>query len=364
MEHKKFALVLLAPFLLGGCSLAATYAGAETKEEAADDVVTFSKAEMTLYVPSGHQLKIYQLNDSHFGDPAKAYHNGSPEKTRLLIDYDIAVGKPDLIVCGGDNFLGTGTAGAKTFFTMMDKYQIPYVFAWGNHDSEGYVKQSMSSYIVGLNSEYCLYQDGFVDSSFSRYGNYAVKIKNKATKALEGAIFVLDSGLYDYTNGYYEYITAKEIAWYQETVASLQEEYTGEGVVPSLEFQHIQLPEFYDAYEAALNGEDEASWVIDYPTVPYSGSEAVSIQSGGPSINSGFFDEMVSLGSTKGVFCGHMHYMRWQASYQGITFGFGPQTGYANLFPNDSETKHAYLYQVNEDFSFTTEDITQPLDIK
>lgn len=363
MKQKNLVLSLV----LGAFALSVSSTGSsktvEVKAEE-DDVVSFSKDELTIYVPKGHPLRIYQLTDTHFGDPARAYHNGSPEKTRLLIDYDVAIAKPDLIICGGDNYLGTGNDGAKSFFAMMDKYQIPYAFAWGNHDSEGYVKQSMSSSIVGLGSKFNLYQDGFVDSSSDRYGNYAIKVRCKETNALEGAIFILDSGLYDYANGHYESITAKQISWYKETVAELQKDYAGQGIIPSLEFQHMQLPEFYDAYMAASTGSDDASWVVDYPETPYSESEALTIKTGGPSLDAGFFEQMVALGSTKGVFCGHMHYMRWQASYHGITLGFGPQTGYANLFPNDDETKHASLYRVNEDFSFATDDIKQPLDIK
>lgn len=344
----------------------------ETKgEEASDEIeltngsgVSFSKSKMEIYVPSDHSLRLYQITDSHFGDPTRNYHNGSPEKTKLLMDYIIDTAKPDVLVCTGDNYLGTGNEGGKAFFTMMSKYNLPILFCYGNHDSEGYSKTNMTSYLSSLDLPYLMFEEGYYDTSADRSGNYTVKVKDKQTKALNGAIFMLDSGAYDYTKGYYEYITTKQIDWYSAQVASLQKEYSGEGTVPSIEFQHIQHPEHYDAYMAAINKTDGASWVREIPTPDYGASEQNNIKTGGPSINKGFYQKMVDLGSTKASFVGHMHYMRWQVNYKGIIVGFAPQTGYANIFPKDSETKHAYVYSVTKGFSLTTEDYPQPFDIK
>lgn len=331
----------------------------------ASSVVTFNKEELSLYVPASHSLKMLQVTDTHFGNPARAYHNGSPEKTYLLLDYVIAESKPDLLVCTGDNFLGTGLPGAKAFVALMDKYEIPWTFCFGNHDAEGFIKSEISTYLADpSSSKYLLYQDGFIDSYNDRYGNFSLKIRDQASGELTGAIFMLDSGVYDYTNKYYQYISSKQISWYEKEITTLQAAYKGTGVVPSINFQHIQLPEHHDAYLAATQKEADASWLIEYPSNDYSDEEIEGIKEGGPSFNSGFFATLKKSGSCKAVFVGHMHYMRWQVVYQGITLGFGPQLGYTNQFPLNADTKCGYVYQVDRAMTLSSLAYFQPLDIK
>ena len=72
----------------------------------------------------------------HFGIEGKDWHNDKVDRTKEYINTLINEEKPDLIVCSGDNILGTGTNGLNQFIEMMESYQIPWTWVYGNHDAE------------------------------------------------------------------------------------------------------------------------------------------------------------------------------------------------------------------------------------
>ena len=86
--------------------------------------------------------------------------------------------KPDLIVCSGDNILSTGVNGLTEFVELMESYEIPWTWAYGNHDGESvaanYKKADLSKKLMSLDTEYLLYKEGYIESGKeNRYGNFA-----------------------------------------------------------------------------------------------------------------------------------------------------------------------------------------------
>ena len=278
---KKFLLILLACVLslsaLVSCGSEET-SSAESSSPETNNTSTEESSEpeqtepldpiavengLAVYMPESGELKIAQFADLHFGIEGNAYHNDKAARTKSYMQYVVETEKPDLIVCSGDNILSTGVEKLKEFVELMESFQTPWTFIYGNHDAEGtaagYSKQSLNDYLESCETTYLLYDAGYVETDANRYGNFSISVlNNNGTKQL-GALILLDAGTHNGSN--YESLTEGQIAWYKSEIEKLSALYTGEGVMPSVVFSHIQIPEYYTAYKAALavNG---ASFVI------------------------------------------------------------------------------------------------------
>lgn len=329
------------------------------------DVVSKENRELFIKIPSDRSLKIAQFADIHFGIEGKDWHNDKVERTKAYMQSIVDNQHPDLIVCSGDNILATGVAGTKQFIELMESYQIPWIWMYGNHDAEslanGYKKSDVSRALMESNTKYLLYKEGYIEAtSENRYGNYSVTIYDDNKENILGALIIMDAGTYDYSLNQYQAITSGQIDWYESEIDSLQEKYQKQSnnkydVIPSIVFSHIQLPEFYTAYNKA-KANDDAEFIIEQNL---SESQIEEIKTGGPIVNTGFFEKLVAKKSTKAYFVGHAHTLNFQVKYQGITLGFGPQTGFSKLFANNNDPRKMYIYNVNDDLSFTTDCITE-----
>ena len=277
------------------------------------------------------------------------------------MQYIVDTEKPDLIVCSGDNIMTTGLEGLKEFIALMESYKTPWTFIYGNHDAEstttGYNKKSISDYLESCDAEYLLFDTGYIDTENNRYGNFSISILNSdGTKTL-GAVILLDSGAYNSKVSSYDSLTEGQIAWYKNEIDRLDALYSDEGTIPSVVFAHIQLPEYYTAYRAALSGKD-AQFIIKQQLTS---TDIKSIQTGGPTnVNTGFFQAMKDKESTVAFFCGHAHLLDFQVKMDGIVLGFAPQTGFSTLFADNDMPRNTYIYSFEENFEFTTTSCPEP----
>ena len=364
---KKAFLIILAcllsvslPVLMASCGENEENSVPASTSENVEDDVSLEPIEvengLAVYMPADRPIKIAQFADIHFGIEGNAYHNNKVERTKTYMKYVVDTQKPDLIVCSGDNILSTGVDALKEFVALMESYETPWTFVYGNHDSEstsaGYSKKELSEYLDSCDAKYLLYDAGYVEADANRYGNFSISVLNsKGTKML-GAIIVLDNGLYDGAISSYESITEGQIAWYASEIDKLSPLYTGDGTMPSVVFSHIQLPEYYTAYKAALNGSG-AEFIIEQSL---SSTAVEEIKTGGPTKNTTkLFDKMKEKASTVAYFCGHAHTFDFQVKMDGIVMGFAPQTGFSTLFENNDMPRKTYVYSFNDKFEFTTE---------
>ena len=334
----------------------------ESSDSSEDKTPEEDKENQELYVciPEGRDLRVAQFADIHFGIEGKDWHNDKVDRTKKYMQSIVDEQKPDLIVCSGDNILSTGVDGLTSFVELMESYKIPWTWAYGNHDAEStatkYKKADLSKKLMSLDTEYLLYKEGYIESGKeNRYGNFSISIYNSTKENLLGAFIVMDSGEHDYSIAQYQHITSGQIEWYEQEIDELQARYTKQennkyDVIPTIVFSHIQLPEFYDAYVSAKQGTG-AEFVISQEL---SDSGINEIKSGGPAVNSGFFDVLVEKQSTKAYFVGHAHTFNFQVKYQGIILGFGPQTGFSKLFAQNNEPRKTYIYEIAEDLTFET----------
>ncbi len=364
------ALSLCLPFSLASCGGTETSVGGNDTSKAPQtsfDVSYTDRAEpivvengLAVYMPEDRPLRIAQFADVHFGIEGNAYHNDKVERTKKYLKYIVDTEKPDLIVCSGDNILSTGVEALKEFVSLMDSYETPWTFIYGNHDAEsssaGYSKKELSEYLETCGSKYLLYNGGYVETASNRYGNFSISVLDVTGSKLLGAILLMDSGVYDGAKSTYESITEGQIDWYKSEIDKLSALYKGEGVMPSVVFSHIQLPEYYTAYKAAVS-QNGAEFVIKQELSSYATEE---IRTGGPTDkNTGLFDAMKEKGSTVAFFCGHAHTFDFQVKMDGIVLGFGPQTGFSTLFEDNDMPRRTYIYNFDKDFNFTTDCCTE-----
>jgi hypothetical protein len=160
------------------------------------------------------------------------------------------------------------------------------------------------------------------------YGNYVVNLLNSDHNISQSLIF-MDSGNYvteedvrklKVSKQSYAYLKADQIEWYKEKIKALPQ-----GTKSSL-FLHIPLCEYADAWNKVY---DESTGCIkDTDSCRYiygMQREAVCCSE----FNSGLFDIMESLDSTKAVYCGHDHVNDYTVSYNGIELNYLQPSGYS-----------------------------------
>lgn len=329
----------------------------------------------TIYVPAERDLRIAQFADLHikrgYDFDAIDCSNDKLERTYDFIDQIISETDPDIIVCSGDNILTTGTAGLEEFIQLMESYKIPWVFMYGNHEAEsnsvGFRKVDLSNCLKNYDTDYLIYADDYIElykTSYKdeRYGNFVMEVCDLDSKELKGAYFFLDSGVYDSSLGDYQRITLGEMDWYSDQIDQLQTRYKGKGVVPSIVFSHIQLPEFYYGYIDAQNNVNDTEFVIfqDLSNVSWDMPSIRSVLNNSPKDDNGFFDLMVEKGSSKAFLVGHAHNLWFQIKKQGILLGFGPQTGFSVGFETNYDPRKTYVYNIDSSFNMTTTSVDEP----
>ncbi len=316
---------------------------------------------LSIRMPEGRPLRIAQFADLHFGDGKSMYHNTQEARTRDFMAYVVETEKPDLIICSGDQVMSAGVAKTKEFVALMDSYQTPWVFVWGNHDAElktlGYSKREVSAALANSGSPYLLYADGYTErGKENRYGNFSISVLDPTGEKTVGALIILDSGSYVYEDEAYQEITQGQVSWYRQEIDRLQAVYeagqpdTGT-TVPTVAFAHMPLPDFSAACRKAAAG-DGAEFVIDDGRV-WGGGAA------GDTPRSPLFEAMAAKGSTKAYFVGHYHSAGYQVRMDGILLGFCPQAGFSH--PGSDGPRSAYVYSIDRDFSITTKICTELL---
>ena len=291
---KFFALASLVAISLTACSLGKHH---NISEYILDKSLTFNEEK--------GEFTILQLTDIHLGD------KDNQDLHLKFMDLTVKDANPDLIVVTGDVFTFAGKATAQRLFGWLDSKGVPWTVTWGNHDEQCYFSVDwMTGYLNEMGSN-CYFKD-IQDDDIQGNSNFAINL-NKGGKLFE-QIIVMDSNRYDFNPGhglYYDAFKQNQIDWYSELVdytAKIEgAELNAQGVVESLMFYHIPLPEINDAYEA---NKAELDGVKNETTCP-------------PDYNTGFFKVIKDKGSTHAMFYGHDHINDFRAEYQGVLFAYG-----------------------------------------
>lgn len=275
-------------------------------------------------------FKILQLSDIHIGG---GFMSIQKDKAALnAVAAMITAEQPDLVVLTGDLTypvpVQAGTfnnkENAKLLADLMEQLGVYWAPVLGNHDSESYSYYSRESIGALYESDaypHCLFGAG--DAAVDGVGNYCINVQNTKGEVTQ-SLFFLDSNAYVKGNvpgvsWKYDCIHENQVEWYEQELGRITAQNGGEQP-KSLAFFHMPLQEMQTAYyEYRDNG------YRDTETVQYKFGEAGErdIVVYPSEMNYGFFDRVLELGSTQGIFFGHDHLNNISLAYKGVRLTYG-----------------------------------------
>lgn len=311
-----------------------------TPQKDSNDVWTFT---------TDNDFRVMQLTDVHIG---AGWMSVSKDTMALnAVAAMVNAEKPDLVIVTGDIVypvpFQAGTfnnmTSAEIFASLMENLGVYWVPVFGNHDTEIYSKYSredISEFYSDEKWAYCLFSDNFEDN-VDGFCNQIVNVKN-SQGIITQSFYTFDTHSYvdgDYLGiGWkYDNIHDNQVDWYKNNVkyyneynidlinngefenkSELLEKYS---TVKSLAFWHVPNTEYLDAWNEYVEAgyKDTTNVKYHYGVV---GETGKMVYSG--VYPDEIFETMSSLGSTKGIFCGHDHLNNFSIEYKGIrlTYGF------------------------------------------
>ena len=264
-------------------------------------------------------FKILQLTDIHMSD--KDDQDLHYEYMDMLIreakEDPLHSGPVDFMVVTGDLFTFASRDTAKGLFKFLDSFGIPWTVVFGNHDEQTYFPVDwMTSYLNRFGSN-CKFKD-LQNDKVQGNCNFAINLKNP-DGSLHNQLIFMDSNRYYFGSYFgYDYFKEDQINWYKNLVddtTAYNQEKGGTGVVNSLMFYHIPLPEIDKICDKETMKPGDPGYNFIY------GEKRE--KSCPPDSNSGFFDVIKEKGSTKAMFFGHDHINNFEADYEGVKFCYG-----------------------------------------
>lgn len=226
--------------------------------------------------------------------------------------------QPDLVVFTGDNIAFSDgkkntRAAIEAIIQPVVEREIPFTIVYGNHDEENSnpfkVVSKEKQLKIYQESEFCLAYDAVPKMGGCGTHNLPIYSSTDAEK-MAFNLWLIDSNDYDRKNGGYGHVFPDQIAWYEETSKALEKQ--NGGLVPSLAFQHIIVPEGLDLL---LKSPIDFGFAYDLngnpllPLINPSKGTGVVLESPCPptKVNTGEYAAMAKRGDVLGIVVGHDH---------------------------------------------------------
>ncbi|MEI6578496.1 MAG: hypothetical protein WCN92_03415 [Eubacteriales bacterium] len=183
---------------------------------------------------------------------------------------------------------------------------------------------------------------------------YSSKVAGK----LAYNLWMMDSNMYD-INGGYDYVHQNQIDWYTSTANELKA-LNGNAAVPSMMFQHIIVPDIYDALLPVVAGtagaiEHNGKYFVLNPANTKSG---VMHETPCPSnTNGGQFDAVVRQGDVVAMVFGHDHVNTFDVAYKGVDLINTPGTNFAS-YGDDNRGARVITLDENNPSAYETHLVT------
>ncbi|MFR1991194.1 MAG: metallophosphoesterase family protein [Oscillospiraceae bacterium] len=263
-----------------------------------------------------------------------------PQKeTIALLEAELDAAQPDLVVFLGDQIHGPsiGKSVERTqkaldaFLQPVAERGLQFAVVFGNHDDEGGVsKETQMEYYQSYPG--CLAAAGDVTG----VGNYNLLVYDSDGKAPVVNLWFFDSGSYaPEGQGKYDWVRQDQIDWYLETEAALAAR-NGGTPIPAYAFQHIIVPDIYDAMDIVPSSEKKNGAVEGYGCRKGTYYSAASVIKAGtlgeapcpPDVNGGEFAAWKQGGDIVAGFFGHDHVNDFIIPYEGIDLINTNSTGF------------------------------------
>lgn len=261
-------------------------------------------------------FRILQLVDIHLSQ------SNIFERHFKILNKTIKDANPNLIILNGDSFTYADKGVVIRLFSFIDSYDIPWTFTFGNHDDQGYFSDT---YIQRILAKEDLFKNvkwvNLEDDDVTGRSNFMIDIfkkedigggNKKDVSAFQ--VYCLESHSYNFDTIEYDYIKQDQVDWYQRMVEA-QTAKNGGVKVPSAMYFHIPVPEFFNAWNDAIEGKPNAEIILG--TTDELGGGPL------PSSDTHIFDKVKELGSTIAISSAHDHINDSVIKYNDITLCFG-----------------------------------------
>ncbi len=327
--RKIFAVLLSALMMLSCVALTAS-----AKEQ-----------DTTLQFGDDGKFTILQFADIQDGYPLMTI-------TKKLLEDTIKMVQPDLIVLTGDNISGGSTttkvitrAAINEFMSIFEKAGIPTAAVFGNHDDESVLADK--DFQMSVYESYDCFVGYNEGDSIPGVGTYNLPIMSSDGERIAFNIWMTDSGTYNTENdlGGYACTTKEQIAWYVDKSNELKAQ-NGGNPVPSINFQHIIVPEIYNALVECEEGAPESIKEGDkFLTLPEGVEGHLHENPCPPHYNNGQFAAFVQQGDVLATVSGHDHKNDFVVPYNGVDIVNTPGAGFSSY--ND-ETVGSRVFVIDE----------------
>ena len=271
-------------------------------------------SQSQLRFPKDGQLKIVQLTDLHYN-----MNKPAAKKVRDLVKGVLGTERPDLIMITGDAiFTSPGDENLREILSVIDSFDIPFCYLFGNHDYQfGFTNSEL--YDIATTFKNCINPPrGDVASP-----DFTVELLPATGDKVVELLYCFDSNahVYDKDGNFKEYdcIHEPQVEAYRKLSAA----YTaanGGTPLPALGFFHIPLPEYREASTSDL--------------APIFGTRLEPCCA--PNRNSGMFDAILDCKDIFATFVGHDHDDDYVTMWKGVTLCYGRFCG-GNTVYNDLE---------------------------
>lgn len=278
-------------------------------------------------------FRIVWLTDIHWGNKTSGA-DYSVERDHLdkIITSAKAKSTPDLLVLTGDVFQNATEEEVTSFFTLLDAYDLPWAFTYGNHDLTPFLAKPNFINEQIVKSKNSVFVD-IENDNITGLANYYINLKEKDKTIYR--LYLIDSNSYrvlsDEGSGY-DIIHDDQLTHIKNIVDF-------EGQVPGLAFFHIPLKEYSSAYLGYIKGNYEGQGKNKEDPCPgYT--------------NNGAYALFSSLG-IKGCFCGHDHKNYSDINYENkMILSYGLKATDLDYYdPEELGYKEIFLPAKTENFS-------------
>lgn len=412
------SLLIIIPVIIGisvGIPVAEIYKNLEGKPSQLvwneNDKYNIDEDAYILTVDKKSDFKILNLTDLQLSEGMSQKRiNRTYELVRQLVKET----NPSIVTFTGDNtWLKNSKKAVKRFVKEIDniciEFDVPWAPILGNHDAESDVDGNwiFDEYLQAQNIIFNYKENANRSKDLAKgpmnisgVGNYVINVKSANDSKIFYSMIMMDThslGSYstidsvnigsekinltglneseklklnewitkdgyifapsedENNNGYtvvgtgYDYIKENQIHWYEYMVKGLAES-TGAPVESSL-FIHIPLPEYNMAakiYEPINDGftkdENGNFGMLREPICS-------------PYYNSGMFEKIIELNSTKNVICGHEHKNNFSVLYRGIRLTYATKTGDGHDWVEDGSVCGGTVLEFDETEKLTVSPI-------
>lgn len=296
---------------------------------------------------SDGKLNIMHVTDTHLSDE-------NLDDSVYLIGAACDREKPDIVILTGDiamaDTIEDTIRKTDALMNVFEQRNIPVAVTFGNHDSESGVisREDLMAHYNGFSCSISI-DDGEL---LPGCGTYNIPVLASDGDTVKFNLWVFDSGDYDEEH-HYANVLEEQVEWYVEKSEALEAENGGK--VNSLAFQHIIVPEVYDALK-----EVNRKIAFSYPRI-YDKSRYFAFDPDAENFgklneypcpgyyNHGQFEAMVERGDVLAMFTGHDHTNAFGVKYKGIDIvnslstryngdAFSAQYGYRMITVDENDT--------------------------